>query len=58
MAGKFHTHKVTINEKRRTNKKANDLLKKGVSKDNLQQVFDAYYRDQVRALYKVITKDK
>ena len=51
MAGKLHTHKVTINEKRRTNKKANDLLKKGVSKDNLQQVFDAYYRDQVRALY-------
>ena len=58
MSAKLHSHKVTLNERRRTNKKTRDLMKKGVSKENLQQVFDSYYRDQVRALYRAIYEEK
>ncbi|MFH1395545.1 MAG: hypothetical protein ABIH09_05250 [Candidatus Omnitrophota bacterium] len=58
MAVKLHTHKVTINDKRRRNKKQADLLKKNASKDSLSQVFNLYYRDQVRALYRTVSKGK
>ncbi|MGB2630837.1 MAG: hypothetical protein WBD24_01840 [Candidatus Omnitrophota bacterium] len=53
---KGHVHKVTINEKRRTNKKRNDLLRKGVSTDSLQATFNNYYRGPLKALYKRIMK--
>ena len=58
MAQKLHTHKVTINEKRRTNKKTSDLKKRGASKKALGDVFNAYYKDQVRALYRSVIRDK
>ncbi len=58
MARKLHTHKVTINDQRRVNKEASDLSKKGVSKKTLNQVFNAYYKDQVRALYRAVTGPK
>ena len=55
MIKKPHDHNVTINDIRRKNKRTSDLRKKGVSKQALHQVFDTYYRDQVRALYKAIS---
>jgi hypothetical protein len=55
MAKKLHTHKVTLNEKRRQNKKANDARRKSGKNGSVEQVFNAYYRDQVRALYQVIS---
>ncbi|MBD3426328.1 MAG: hypothetical protein GF409_03740 [Candidatus Omnitrophica bacterium] len=55
MMKKLHTHKVTLNEKRRQNKKANDVRSKN-SKRAVEQVFNAYYRDQVRALYRVVSE--
>jgi hypothetical protein len=56
MAAKLHTHKVTLSERRRRNKRANDARSKASSKKNLEQVFNAYYKDQVRALYRVISE--
>jgi hypothetical protein len=56
MTKKLHTHKVTLNEKRRQNKKANDARRKGGKKGTVEQVFNTYYKDQVRALYKVISE--
>ena len=56
MVAKLHTHKVTLSERRRRNKKANDVRRKGSTKKELEQVFNSYYRDQVRALYKVISE--
>lgn len=58
MAAKLFTHKVTINDKRRKNKKQTDLARKKTSKDSLHQVFNLYYRDQVRALYRTVSKDR
>jgi lysine/ornithine N-monooxygenase len=51
---KKHVHKVTLNEKRRQNKKRSDLLKKGVSTESLQNVFDSCYKGPLSALYKRI----
>ncbi|MBU0683967.1 MAG: hypothetical protein ABIH85_00555 [Candidatus Omnitrophota bacterium] len=58
MAVKLYTHKVTISDKRRKNKKRVGVLKKGMSKDALSQVFNLYYRDQVRALYRTVSREK
>lgn len=55
MAAKRHTHRVTLNDQRRESKMAHDVLKKGVSKHEVSKVFNTYYRDQVRALYKAIS---
>ena len=49
-------HSVTINDKRRKNKKKVDLSSKTISKDDLNQVFNSYYRNQVRALYDVVVR--
>ena len=57
MTGKLHSHKVTIGDRRRQNKKASDVRRKGVPKKTLQTVFDSYYRDQVRALYRAVSGD-
>jgi len=54
----FHTHKVTINDRRRDNKKKTDVLSKGVSSDEVQQVFNTCYRDQVRALYRAVLRGR
>ncbi|MFH1552203.1 MAG: hypothetical protein ABID83_00990 [Candidatus Omnitrophota bacterium] len=56
MCTKLHNHKVTINDKRREKKKTNDMMKRSTSKQDLQKTFDAYYRDQVRALYRAVAK--
>ena len=58
MGGKTYSHKVTINDKRRTNKRTTDMMKRGVSKRTLQNVFDTYYRDQLKALYRAVSEDK
>jgi len=54
MATKKHTHEVTINDRRRTGKTLTDLRKKGIPQKDLRQVFNTYYRDQVRELCKAI----
>jgi len=58
MAAKMYDHRVTISEKRRNNKRKNDLVSKGSSKKDAQQIFDLYYKDQVRALYRAVTDFK
>ena len=58
MTAKLFTHKVSINDKRRKNKKQTDLARKKGSKDSMHQVFNLYYRDQVRALYRTVSNGK
>ena len=58
MARKLHTHKVTINDQRRANKKTTDSKKKGTSKKVISEVFNNYYKDQVRALYRAVLDTK
>lgn len=57
MVKKLHTHNVTIGGKRKVSKQTADISKKSMPKKDVQNVFDTYYRDQVRALYRAITKD-
>lgn len=52
---KRYSHRVNISDKRRDNKKVSDLSNKGHDKKALQSVFNSYYRDQVRALYRAIS---
>jgi lysine/ornithine N-monooxygenase len=54
MKKKLYSHKVAINEKRRTNKKISDFQSKKVEKKAIKEVFNCYYRDQLRALYNAI----
>jgi len=58
MTKKVYSHKVTLSDRRRENKKAKDMLRKDTSVEPLFQVFNTYYRDQVRALYKTVTRGK
>ena len=58
MTTKRYTHKVTLNDKRRNNKKQTDSLSRKTSKNSIHQVFNLYFRDQVRALYRTVSKDK
>ena len=58
MTPKFHEHKVTLNAQRRENKKRSDIMSKGIPKQDMQKIFDSYYKDQVRALYRAIQQDK
>jgi lysine/ornithine N-monooxygenase len=50
-----YSHKVTLNERRRENKKTSDLNGKSVSKRDVRNVFDTYYKNQVRALYRAVS---
>ncbi len=54
MTKKNFSHRVTINEQRRENKKMADLTSKAVSKEVVRNVFDTYYKKQVRALYRAV----
>ena len=54
MVNKNFSHKITINEKRRENKRASDVSGKVVSKKAVRNVFENYYKDQVRALYRAV----
>ena len=58
MGKPFHTHKVTINDRRRDNKKKSDVLNKGASPEDVQQVFNTCYKDQVRALYRAVLRGR
>jgi len=44
--------------RRATGKATEGLRRKGVSDKALRYVFNNYYRDQVRALYRAVTKDR
>ena len=57
MTTKNYSHKVTINDRRRENKRATDISNKGAGKKSLQSVFESYYKDQVRALYRAVSGD-
>lgn len=57
MGRKLHSHKVTITERRRDNKKGADIMKKDGSKGSVKDLFNSYYKDQVRALYRAVTRD-
>jgi hypothetical protein len=54
MIKRNYSHKVSINERRRDNKKMADLNCKMVSKKEVSNVFETYYKNQVRALYKAV----
>lgn len=54
MTKKNFSHKVTINEQRRENKRVADLSSKTVSKRVVRNVFETYYKNQVRALYRAV----
>ena len=54
----LHTHRVSINDRRRDNKKKMDVLRRGASPDDLQKVFNTFYKDQVRALYRAVLRDR
>ena len=49
-----HSHKVTINEKRRENKRTADMSGKPVFKKIEKNIFETYYRNQIRALYRAV----
>ena len=57
MTEKFYSHQVNLNQRRRTRKSTNDLMSKGTPKGGLNEVFNAYYKDQVRALYRAVLSD-
>jgi lysine/ornithine N-monooxygenase len=57
MTNKNYSHKVSITDQRRQNKRANDVSRKGIEKKVLQSVFESYYKDQVRALYRAVSGD-
>ncbi|MDD3089622.1 MAG: hypothetical protein PHT95_06740 [Candidatus Omnitrophica bacterium] len=51
-------HKVNLSDRRRENKHKSDLLNRNVDGDMLQTVYNQYYKEQVRALYKVVCQDR
>lgn len=54
MSTKLHIHKVTLDERQKAKKTENGIRGKSISKIAFSQMFDAYYRDQVRALYRAV----
>jgi len=54
-AKKLHTQKVTISKRRRDNKKTSDVMNKGTKPNALQNIFNTYYKDQVKALYRAVS---
>jgi len=58
MGKKVNIHKVTITGRRRENKKTSDMLQKGVSKRAIKDVFDVYYKNPAKALYRAIFRNK
>ena len=58
MDKKLHRHEVTINSRRRDQKKSTDMLGKDASKQDLGVVFNTVYKEQVRALYREVTRRK
>lgn len=58
MGKKLHKHNVTFSDRKRDKKKTTDMMGKDISKEPLSFVFNTVYKDQVRALYREITKRK
>ncbi|MFH1798943.1 MAG: hypothetical protein ABH844_06410 [Candidatus Omnitrophota bacterium] len=58
MVEKLHTHKVVLGDRHGANKRTSGMRKHGTSKGPLREIFDTYYRNQVRALYRVVSKGK
>ncbi len=58
MQERIHSHRVMLNDRRRDNKKATDAFGKGASKGAMVNVFNMYYRDQVKELYKMISRER
>jgi hypothetical protein len=54
MGTKLHTQHVSINDQRRENKKVSDVKRNGSPKQAIRQVYNSYYKDQVRALYNAV----
>lgn len=57
MKPKLHSHKVSLNDRRRDKKMTHDTLNKSGEVKQVRQMFDTYYKDQVRALYRAVAKD-
>lgn len=58
MGGKSFSHNVVINARRRENKRTNDAShNRDTSKKAVRQVFDAFYKNQVKALYRAILEE-
>lgn len=58
MGCKSFSHNVVINVRRRENKRVSDAShNRNVSRKAVRQVFDAFYKDQVKALYRAIWKN-
>ena len=55
MTKKNYSQKVMISDKRRENKRVSDLNNKAVSKEVVTGVFETYYKNQVRALYRAVS---
>ncbi len=55
MTKKNYSQKVTISDRRRENKRVSDLNNKAVSKEVVTGVFETYYKNQVRALYRAVS---
>lgn len=56
MTKKNYSQKVTINDQRRENKRVSDMGNKTVSKKMVRNVFETYYKNQLRALYRAVSE--
>ena len=52
---KEYSHKVNLTDKRQSNKNGVD---KGKGKGDIQYLYNTFYKDQVRALYNSVIKNK
>jgi len=57
MQEKIHSHRVMLNDQRRDNKKATDAFAEA-RQSAMVNVFNMYYRDQVKELYKMIARER
>ena len=59
MSGKTYTHEVTVASRHRDNRKSQSEGRGNAApKQAVKLTFDAYYRDQVRALYRAVCREK
>ncbi len=58
MGKKKYSHKVSMRQGPKGNRALNDLKRRNVSDKAFKYVFDNYYKDQVEALYRAISRNK
>lgn len=58
MVKKKYSHKVSMRRGTKGNRALSDLKRRNVSDKAYKYVFDNYYRDQVEALYRAISRNK